>query len=108
MKACPDPLRWHFIRDYFYVKDSAAAYLHLAECIAHDPAVLGHAFNFSTETPMNVRQMVDRIVRLMGSPLETRVLNEASNEIRNQFLSAEKAKRMLRWEPSYRWRTRSA
>jgi CDP-glucose 4,6-dehydratase len=90
-----------FTRDYFYVKDGAAAYLHLAECMSQDPAVLGHAFNFSTETPMTVRDMVDRIVRLMGSPLETRVLNEASNEIKNQFLSAEKARHMLRWEPSY-------
>ncbi len=91
-----------FTRDYFYVKDGAAAYLHLAECMAKDPSIHGHAFNFSTETPMNVLEMADRILRLMGSPLEPRVLNEASNEIKNQFLSAEKAKRMLRWEPSYR------
>jgi len=90
-----------FTRDYFYVKDGAAAYLHLAECMAKDPSIHGHAFNFSTETPMNVLEMAGRILRLMGSPLEPHVLNEASNEIKNQFLSAEKAKRMLRWEPSY-------
>jgi CDP-glucose 4,6-dehydratase len=91
-----------FTRDYFYVKDGAAAYLHLAERMAHDPQVCGHAFNFSTETPMSVLEMTHRILRLMGSPLEPRVLNEASNEIKNQFLSAEKAKRMLHWAPSYR------
>ena len=91
-----------FTRDYFYVKDGAAAYLHLAECMARDPANPGHAFNFSTETPMNVLEMTHRILRLMDSPLEPRVMNEASNEIKNQFLSAEKAKRMLDWAPSYR------
>jgi CDP-glucose 4,6-dehydratase len=90
-----------FTRDYFYVKDGAAAYLHLAECMARDPAVCGEAFNFSTETPMSVLEMVDRILRLTGSPLLPLVLNEASNEIKNQFLSAEKAKRVLKWSPSY-------
>ncbi len=91
-----------FTRDYFYVKDGAAAYLHLAERMALDPEIHGHAFNFSTETPMNVLEMTHRILRLMESPLEPRVMNEASNEIKNQFLSAEKAKRMLLWGPSYR------
>jgi CDP-glucose 4,6-dehydratase len=91
-----------FTRDYFYVKDGAAAYLHLAECMARDPSVHGHAFNFSTETPQTVLEMTDRILRLMGSPLKPRVLNEASNEIPHQFLSAEKARRLLRWAPAYR------
>ena len=91
-----------FTRDYFYVKDGAAAYLHLAERMVRDPDVCGHAFNFSTETPMNVLEMTHRILALMGSPLEPIVRNEASNEIKNQFLSAEKAKRMLDWAPSYR------
>ncbi len=90
-----------FTRDYFYVKDGAAAYLHLAECMARDPDVHGHAFNFSTETPMSVLEMTHRILQLMDSSLAPRALNEASNEIKNQFLSAEKAKRMLCWAPSY-------
>jgi CDP-glucose 4,6-dehydratase len=90
-----------FTRDYFYVKDGAAAYLHLAECMARDPSVHGQAFNFSTETPQTVLEMTDRILRLMGSPLKPRVLNEASNEIPHQFLSAEKARRLLRWAPGY-------
>src|SRR5918912_1703204 len=37
------------IRDYFYVKDGAEAYLHLAECLATRPELAGHAFNFSSE-----------------------------------------------------------
>jgi CDP-glucose 4,6-dehydratase len=90
-----------FVRDYFYVKDGAAAYLHLAECMARQPEVVGHAFNFSTEIQVTALEMVERILRLMGSPLQPDVRGEATNEIKHQYLSAEKARRMLAWAPSY-------
>jgi CDP-glucose 4,6-dehydratase len=91
-----------FVRDYFYVKDGAAAYLHLAECVAQRPEVHGHAFNFSTEIQVTALQMVQRILRLMNSPLEPDVRGEATNEIKHQYLSAEKARRMLAWSPRYK------
>lgn len=90
-----------FVRDYFYVKDGAAAYLHLAECMAHRPEVIGHAFNFSTEIQVTALEMVQRILRLMGSCLTPDVRGEATNEIKHQYLSAEKARRMLDWRPRY-------
>jgi CDP-glucose 4,6-dehydratase len=90
-----------FVRDYFYVKDGAAAYLHLAECMAGRPEVHGHAFNFSTEIQVTALQMVQRILRLMGATLEPDVRGEATNEIKHQYLSAEKARRMLAWSPRY-------
>jgi CDP-glucose 4,6-dehydratase len=90
-----------FVRDYFYVKDGAAAYLHLAECMARRPEVVGHAFNFSTEIQVTALEMVQRLLRLMGSPLLPDVRGEATNEIKHQYLSAEKARRMLDWRPRY-------
>jgi CDP-glucose 4,6-dehydratase len=90
-----------YIRDYFYVKDGAAAYLHLAECMARQPEVVGHAFNFSTEIQVTVLQMVDRILRLMKSDLKPDVRDEARHEIKHQYLSAAKAHRMLAWSPRY-------
>jgi CDP-glucose 4,6-dehydratase len=90
-----------FIRDYFYVKDGAAAYLHLAERMAADPAVNGHAFNFSTEIQVTVLDMVRRILAQMGSDLRPVVLGEAKNEIKHQYLSAAKARSMLGWSPAY-------
>jgi CDP-glucose 4,6-dehydratase len=90
-----------FIRDYFYVKDGAAAYLHLAECMARQPEVVGHAFNFSNELQVNVLQLVQTILRLLGSPLTPDVRNEARNEIHHQYLSAAKARAMLAWSPQY-------
>jgi CDP-glucose 4,6-dehydratase len=90
-----------YIRDYFYVKDGAAAYLHLAECMARQPEVLGQAFNFSTEIQVTALEMVQRILRLMASPLEPIILGEATNEIKHQYLSAGKARAMLKWAPRY-------
>jgi CDP-glucose 4,6-dehydratase len=90
-----------FVRDYFYVKDGAAAYLHLAQCMATRPEVVGHAFNFSNELQVTVLELVSRILRLMPSTLQPDVRNEASNEIKHQYLSAAKARRMLDWAPSY-------
>ena len=90
-----------FVRDYFYVKDGAAAYLHLAECMARQPEVVGQAFNFSNEIQVTVLELVSRILRLMHSPLQPEVRGEASNEIKHQYLSAAKARRMLGWNPRY-------
>jgi CDP-glucose 4,6-dehydratase len=90
-----------FVRDYFYVKDGAAAYLHLAECMARQPEVLGHAFNFSTEIQVTALEMVQRIIRLMGADVEPVIRGEASNEIKHQYLSAARARRMLNWSPGW-------
>jgi len=90
-----------FIRDYFYVEDGAAAYMLLAQSLAENPDLRGEAFNFSNEIQVTVLQLVDKLLKQMDSPLTPDVRNEASNEIRNQYLSAEKARRVLNWSPNY-------
>ena len=90
-----------FVRDYLHVEDGAAAYMLLAEKLAANPALRGEAFNFSNEIQVTVRELVDRILRLMGSPLVPEVLNEAQREIKHQYLSAEKARRVLGWSPLF-------
>jgi CDP-glucose 4,6-dehydratase len=89
------------IRDYFYVEDGAAAYMLLAEQLAARPELSGQAFNFSNEIQATVRQIVMKILELMKSPLAPEIQNEISNEIRHQYLSAEKARRELGWRPLY-------
>lgn len=89
------------IRDYFYVKDGAAAYLHLAERLARHPNISGQAFNFSNELQMTALQMVQLVLGLMDSKLEPDIRSEASNEIPHQYLSAAKARKMLGWKPLY-------
>jgi CDP-glucose 4,6-dehydratase len=88
-----------YIRDYFYVEDGAAAYTLIAERMAGDPSLRGQAFNFSNESQVTVLELVGKILEMMGSDLEPDVRNEASNEIRNQYLNATKARRVLEWEP---------
>jgi CDP-glucose 4,6-dehydratase len=88
-----------YVRDYFYIEDGAAAYILLAERLADNPELHGQAFNFSNETPVSVIEIVERIIRLMGSDLKPVILNEANNEIREQYLSSAKARKMLNWEP---------
>lgn len=90
-----------YIRDYFYVEDGAAAYMLLAERLAADPTLRGEAFNFSNEIQVTVRELVDRILRAMGSSLEPEIRNEAQREIRHQYLNAEKARRRLGWKPLF-------
>ncbi|MFO0641155.1 MAG: GDP-mannose 4,6-dehydratase [Polyangiaceae bacterium] len=90
-----------FVRDYFYVEDGAHVYMQLAEALAKDPKLAGEAFNFSNEIQLTVNDIVDRLLKLMGSNLVPDVRNEASNEIRLQYLSAEKARKMLDWKPLF-------
>ena len=90
-----------YVRDYFYVEDGAAAYMLLAEQLHCRGDLHGLAFNFSNETEVTVFGLVKRILRAMNSTLEPEVRNEASNEIRRQFLSAQRARQMLRWSPLF-------
>jgi len=91
----------HFVRDYFYVEDGAAAYMLLAEQLSSRPELRGQAFNFSYESQVTVLCLVKEILRAMQSPLEPLVLNQASHEIRRQYLSAERARTVLGWQPIF-------
>jgi CDP-glucose 4,6-dehydratase len=88
------------LRDYFYIEDGAKSYMLLAEKM-DDKSIHGEAFNFSTERPMTVLEIVDKIRIAMNSDLEPLILNQANNEIRDQYLSAKKAKSLLNWSPLY-------
>ena len=90
-----------FIRDYFYVEDGAAAYMLLAESLARDANIRGEAFNFSNEEGISVLDLITRISRLMGSDLQPDIRDEATNEIREQRLSAAKARQQLGWKPLF-------
>jgi len=90
-----------YVRDYFYVEDGAAAYTLLAEKLAANPDMKGQAFNFSNEIQVTVLDLARRILALMGSPLEPQVLNQATHEIRHQYLSAAKARKEMDWSPLF-------
>ncbi len=90
-----------YIRDYFYIEDGAAAYMHLAEKLVGHPELAGEAFNFSNENQLNVLELVEKILAVMNSSLKPDVRGEADHEIVHQYLSAEKARRLLGWAPLF-------
>jgi len=91
----------NFVRDYFYVEDGAAAYMLLAERLRQDPKYCGAAYNFSNEAQISVLELVNAILTKMGSKLQPEIQNQASNEIRHQYLSAERARAELNWKPMF-------
>jgi CDP-glucose 4,6-dehydratase len=83
------------LRDYLYVQDAVSAYLALG-----DSEETG-AFNFGTETPTPVLEVVAKILKLMKSRLKPVVQGDAPHEIARQWLSCRKARERLRWAPKY-------
>jgi CDP-glucose 4,6-dehydratase len=89
------------LRDYLYVDDIVAGYLRLAECL-EDPALYGQAFNFGMDDPKSALDIAQAIIVLSDYPaLQPVVLNQASHEIAKQYLSSEKAHRVLSWHAQY-------
>lgn len=89
-----------FVRDYLYVEDAASGYITLAEKM-EELNLFGEAFNFSNEIQLTVLELVGKILDIMGSNLEPVILYEGSNEIKKQYLSAEKSKHMLNWKHEF-------
>ena len=90
-----------FVRDYFFVRDAAKAYIELAEQMPRDD-VVGEAFNFGIQQPYSVLEVVERLLRVMDKQgLEPHILNEASAEIPKQYLDCTKARERLDWRPAW-------
>ena len=90
-----------FKRDYFYVKDTVNAYMTLAQSI-QKLNLKGEAFNFSSGIPISVIDMTHKILDVMGKkdhPIK--ILGEAKYEIKDQYLSSQKAYEKLGWKPQY-------
>jgi len=89
-----------FTRDYVYVDDIADGYMLIAENL-EKLNLAGEAFNLSNEKPVSVLALVKKIYSSAGKMPDYKILNEAKYEIRNQSLSAAKAKKILGWNARY-------
>jgi CDP-glucose 4,6-dehydratase len=93
-----------FKRDYLFVEDVTSAYLTLGEKIS-DPQVKGQTFNFGQDCPTNVLEVVETIIDLIGGiGLDPIILDQAKNEIPDQYLASDKAHRRLGWHPQHNLR----
>ena len=65
-------------------------------------AIWTWGLGFSAEDPVTVADLVSSISELMGrETIEPVIHGDAVGEIHDQSLSAEKARRLLGWKPSY-------
>ena len=87
------------IREFIHVEDVAKGYLLLAEMIDETK---GHAFNFGSNEPLQMLDLVNKIVELMGKKVELppkiMLQTKIQREIDAQYLSAEKIQTKLGWK----------
>ena len=91
-----------FVRDYVYIDDIVAGYIRIAE-LFEKRKLYGEVFNLSDEKPITVVKLLGEINRLnpCGKRLNYKIMNTAEYEIKEQYLSASKARRILNWKPMY-------
>ncbi len=89
-----------FVREFFYVKDAAKAYITLAEKV-EELKFKGEGFNFGTDKPVKILDLVKKIKEISGKNSEIIIENKAQAEIKEQYLSSKKARKTLNWIPKY-------
>ncbi|MDP7179752.1 MAG: GDP-mannose 4,6-dehydratase [Candidatus Woesearchaeota archaeon] len=88
------------VRDYMYVEDAASAYITLAENLDNEE-VVGKGFNFGTNTPVSVIELVNKMLKAANSELKPVIQGTAKSEIDKQYLDSSKVKRIMGWEPKF-------
>lgn len=83
------------------MKDVAHAYLSLGENL-EKLHLAGEAFKFSSGSQVSVLDVMYKIVEIMDQKdFPIQILNEAKGEMKDQYLSIEKARKVLNWSPQY-------
>lgn len=89
------------VREFIHVADVAEAYMLLAE---HIEQTRGDAFNFGTNAPVRIIDLVSKIINLCGRAGElepdVKLTGKIDNEIDAQYLSGEKIRERLGWRPA--------
>jgi CDP-glucose 4,6-dehydratase len=91
------------VRDFIYVKDAASAYVTLAENM-EKKGVKGEAFNFGSNAPINMLDLVKSIIKASGRKNlkpDVQGKKKPDAEIDEQYLSSEKANLVLGWKPKF-------
>lgn len=90
-----------FLRDYLYVEDVVDAYLVLAEALDGKVSP-GEAYNFSDEKPLSVMDIYKAVCKaVVGERVEPKVLGQARDEIKDQYLDSAKARMSLGWSANW-------
>jgi len=88
------------VRDFIYITDVVNAYITLAENL-DKKNVKGEAFNFGSNSPVKILDLVNKIIKISGKNLKAVIKGKGKpkGEISEQYLSIEKADKILKWKP---------
>lgn len=87
-----------FLRDYLFVEDVVDAYLVTAQGLDDGTVSAGEAFNFSDEKPLSVMDIYAAVCQaVVGESVEPKILGQAKDEIKDQYLDSAKARKVLGW-----------
>ena len=91
------------IRDFIFIADAVSAYLALAENLERKE-IKGEAFNFGSNSPITILDLVNKIIEISGKDLKPEVTgkDKPKAEIDAQYLSSKKAEKLLNWRPKVR------
>jgi UDP-glucose 4-epimerase len=81
------------VRDYVYVSDAVAANL-----AALDKGS-GETLNVGTGKPTSVRELFDTMAEIFSYSVEPEMKPARDGELETNFLSCDRARRVLEWEP---------
>lgn len=94
------PVMWggSAVRDYLYIDDAIDAYIRLAG-VDMEKVGDNRIFNFGSGNRISVKDLIEKIIKLSGRKLGIKRIDEKrSEEIKGQYVSFNKARRLLRWK----------
>jgi CDP-glucose 4,6-dehydratase len=88
------------VRDFIHVDDAVNAYITLAENV-HRKEVQGRAFNFGSNSPISILELVKKIIEISGKQLEPDIQGKGTptGEISKEYLASDNAEKILDWRP---------
>jgi UDP-glucose 4-epimerase len=85
-------------RQFIYVKDLAEGNV---ACL--QPAARNEVFNLNGKEKITVLQVVQTLERILGKKANVEFVEDRAGNFKGRFISSEKAKRILGWEPQHEY-----
>ncbi len=87
------------VRDYIHVMDLAAAHLRALDAL--EGGARSDAFNVGTGTPHSVREVIDTVSRVVGTPVAWEPAPRRPGDPAVLYAAADRARNELGWRPKY-------
>lgn len=87
------------VRDYLYITDAINAYICLAK-VSMEKIGKNRIFNFGSDNIISVKDLMQKLIDLSQRDVTIKKIEDArEHEIKAQYVSWAKAKRLLGWQP---------